>query len=44
VCNGGSTFAKTHGKNHEEYWFSEELQVEKCPTERNLEGRTFQVL
>jgi len=28
----------------EKYWFSEELQVEKCRTERNLEGRTFQVL
>jgi len=44
VCTGGGTFARAHGRNHEKYWFREELQVEKCPTERNLEGRTFQVL
>jgi hypothetical protein len=44
ICNAGRTFARAYGRNHEKYWLSEELQVEKCPTERNLGGRTFQVL
>jgi hypothetical protein len=26
-----------HGRNHEKYWFSEELLLEKCLTERTLE-------
>ena len=25
--HGGGTFARPHGKNHEKYWFSDELQV-----------------